>query len=130
MCAFFLFVFKQRTAYESRMSDWSSDVCSSDLLPTITAQAAAQPPVLVANAAQLIVATSESSPVPASAATVRCAFARVRQAKVVGCAASAIDRKRVVWGKSVSVRVVLGGRCIINKKNYKRYETKVYEHRL
>src|SRR3546814_10006193 len=26
-----LFVFKQKTAYEMRMSDWSSDVCSSDL---------------------------------------------------------------------------------------------------
>src|SRR3546814_5493651 len=26
-------VFKQKTAYEMRMSDWSSDVCSSDLLP-------------------------------------------------------------------------------------------------
>src|SRR3546814_3615581 len=26
------FVFKQKTAYELRISDWSSDVCSSDLL--------------------------------------------------------------------------------------------------
>src|SRR3546814_7033608 len=29
-CAFFFF--KQKTAYEMRISDWSSDVCSSDLL--------------------------------------------------------------------------------------------------
>src|SRR3546814_5887640 len=30
-----LFVFcKQKTAYEMRISDWSSDVCSSDLLDT------------------------------------------------------------------------------------------------
>src|SRR3546814_11944997 len=29
---FFLFLFKQKTAYEMRISDWSSDVCSSDLL--------------------------------------------------------------------------------------------------
>src|SRR3546814_6087173 len=29
MCFFF---FKQKTAYELRISDWSSDVCSSDLL--------------------------------------------------------------------------------------------------
>src|SRR3546814_4312200 len=31
---FFLFIFfffKQKTAYEMRISDWSSDVCSSDL---------------------------------------------------------------------------------------------------
>src|SRR3546814_6408992 len=27
------FFFKQKTAYELRISDWSSDVCSSDLLP-------------------------------------------------------------------------------------------------
>src|SRR3546814_20178950 len=30
MCIFF---FKQKTAYELRISDWSSDVCSSDLTP-------------------------------------------------------------------------------------------------
>src|SRR3546814_3226441 len=29
-CVLFLF-FKQKTAYEMRISDWSSDVCSSDL---------------------------------------------------------------------------------------------------
>src|SRR3546814_15333837 len=28
---FILFFFKQKTAYEMRISDWSSDVCSSDL---------------------------------------------------------------------------------------------------
>src|SRR3546814_1309282 len=28
---FFIFFFKQKTAYEMRISDWSSDVCSSDL---------------------------------------------------------------------------------------------------
>src|SRR3546814_8912959 len=27
-----LFFYKQKTAYELRISDWSSDVCSSDLL--------------------------------------------------------------------------------------------------
>src|SRR3546814_9938451 len=27
-----LFFFKQKTAYEMRISDWSSDVCSSDLI--------------------------------------------------------------------------------------------------
>src|SRR3546814_5570255 len=36
MCCFgwhvlFFFFFKQKTAYEMRISDWSSDVCSSDL---------------------------------------------------------------------------------------------------
>src|SRR3546814_6946901 len=31
-CAYcMIFFFKQKTAYEMRISDWSSDVCSSDL---------------------------------------------------------------------------------------------------
>src|SRR3546814_9211030 len=31
LCVIFVF-FKQKTAYEIRVSDWSSDVCSSDLV--------------------------------------------------------------------------------------------------
>src|SRR3546814_10218164 len=31
MSSFLFFFFKQKTAYEMRISDWSSDVCSSDL---------------------------------------------------------------------------------------------------
>src|SRR3546814_8654814 len=34
-CVFF---FKQKTAYEMRISDWSSDVCSSDLLDPALAE--------------------------------------------------------------------------------------------
>src|SRR3546814_3281317 len=37
------FCYKQKTAYEMRISDWSSDVCSSDLLPLDGAKAAADP---------------------------------------------------------------------------------------
>src|SRR3546814_5916239 len=32
-CVLVFFLFKQKTAYEMRISDWSSDVCSSDLMP-------------------------------------------------------------------------------------------------
>src|SRR3546814_9902597 len=32
MFVVFFFFFKQKTAYEMRISDWSSDVCSSDLV--------------------------------------------------------------------------------------------------
>src|SRR3546814_13243530 len=35
MSDFCIFFFKQKTAYEMRISDWSSDVCSSDLRPFI-----------------------------------------------------------------------------------------------
>src|SRR3546814_19916668 len=38
----YIFFFKQKTAYEMRISDWSSDVCSSDLC------AAVLPPGVVA----------------------------------------------------------------------------------
>src|SRR3546814_3127913 len=31
LCFAIVFFFKQKTAYEMRISDWSSDVCSSDL---------------------------------------------------------------------------------------------------
>src|SRR3546814_3377041 len=34
---FCVFFFKQKTAYEMRISDWSSDVCSSDLRSLIEA---------------------------------------------------------------------------------------------
>src|SRR3546814_6870567 len=39
MCCFFFF--KQKTAYEMRISDWSSDVCSSDLTYSILHRAEA-----------------------------------------------------------------------------------------
>src|SRR3546814_4488727 len=32
LCVIFFFFFKQKTAYDMRISDWSSDVCSSDLV--------------------------------------------------------------------------------------------------
>src|SRR3546814_6262179 len=43
----FFFFFKQKTAYEMRISDWSSDVCSSDLpdplRPSVRLQRAGRP---------------------------------------------------------------------------------------
>src|SRR3546814_2240043 len=47
-----LLVFKQKTAYEMRISDWSSDVCSSDLVQDPRAALAVAverrlPPILV-----------------------------------------------------------------------------------
>src|SRR3546814_10253652 len=37
---YFCFFFKQKTAYEMRISDWSSDVCSSDLINLVALNAA------------------------------------------------------------------------------------------
>src|SRR3546814_2602755 len=36
-CHILFFFFKQKTAYEMRISDWSSDVCSSDLSTALLA---------------------------------------------------------------------------------------------
>src|SRR3546814_10451190 len=57
----YFFFFKQKTAYEMRISDWSSDVCSSDLARPLARPerrarprlaAAGQPTALVADAAR------------------------------------------------------------------------------
>src|SRR3546814_1385488 len=51
-----LFFFKQKTAYDMRISDWSSDVCSSDLyfagLDAGLMRAGQQPTALAASAAR------------------------------------------------------------------------------
>src|SRR3546814_9303161 len=39
MVSSFFFFVKQKTAYEMRISDWSSDVCSSDLISRFNADA-------------------------------------------------------------------------------------------
>src|SRR3546814_8967566 len=47
----FFFFFKQKTAYEMRISDWSSDVCSSDLFFAIASPRRGCASVLVAQTA-------------------------------------------------------------------------------
>src|SRR3546814_4442170 len=41
MLWYYMFYFKQKTAYEMRIRDWSSDVCSSDLLVAARVEAGA-----------------------------------------------------------------------------------------
>src|SRR3546814_18237711 len=98
-----------------RISDWSSDVCSSDLvrqycwwtksekLSKSTCRSRLKRPIC-----KLIL--SSRGPNRSSSSLLPC---RVSQAS---SAATNIDRKSVVEGKSVSVRVDLGGRRIIIKK--------------
>src|SRR3546814_1375639 len=54
---FVFFFFKQKTAYEVRISDWSSDVCSSDLsplrFPLSVARSSGRPEPFAANRAGL-----------------------------------------------------------------------------
>src|SRR3546814_3895777 len=96
------FCFKQKTAYEMRISDWSSDVCSSDLPDARTGEGAGGTAAGVAAPAQ--------RPPGAGADRPGRAGADRRQ-----------ERKSVVKGKSVSVRVDLGGRRIIKKKTTRTY---------
>src|SRR3546814_9037103 len=108
---FLLFFFKQKTAYELRISDWSSDVCSSDLDRFSPVRRPFRPPQRSSSAApQKPPAPSHGRP-PAPQRGTRAPARRLR--KVRG---QHQDRKSVVEGKSVSVRVDLGGRRPIIKK--------------
>src|SRR3546814_18040136 len=88
--------FKQKTEYEVRISVWSSDVCSSDLHYGMRWSVSRKQ-------ACLTIRILTRQPPPSSR----------RWPK----ASRSPDRKSVVSGKSVSVRVDLGGRRIIKYKN-------------
>src|SRR3546814_18134342 len=100
-----------------RISDWSSDVCSSDLYSGCTRDDFAAKNA----AARAALEKFGELPQEVLEGTRRSKFAppiarRGLQQRSDGSAA-APDRKSVVQGKSVSVRVDLGGRSIIKKKN-------------
>src|SRR3546814_18976421 len=109
-----VFFCKQKTSYDMRISDWSSDVCSSDLFAAMCREGY-----------EGIVSKRADAPYRGKRTKtwlkIKCT--RRQEFVIVGWTESAAkgDRKSVVWGKSVSVRVDLGGRRIINKKitNYK-----------
>src|SRR3546814_4358277 len=93
------FLFKQKTAYDMRISDWSSDVCSSDL------RAAAQR------------AAGHSGHVVGGDVDVQHRLALGGRLAGAGRRNGGDgELKRVVSGKRVSVSVDLGGRRIIKKK--------------
>src|SRR3546814_2805326 len=126
MCVFF---FKQKTAYEMRISDWSSDVCSSDLqfgwdvLPAAQDipedEAVAAPADAAADVLQTIAADEamvlEGSPSTGAGSSIP-PWSAAHPYVNLYTHKNPIDRKSVVSGQSVSVRVDLGGRSIIKKK--------------
>src|SRR3546814_10108007 len=67
------FFFKQKTAYEMRISDWSSDVCSSDLPSRCAVQSIALPPSRNRPPARSVRYRRRSLPPPFPAASVRAA---------------------------------------------------------
>src|SRR3546814_20328100 len=115
-CLFFFF-FKQKTAYEMRISDWSSDVCSSDLSSgALDCFVGLRPP---RNDDSKLRARRHWSFRP-RAARMRCArrganghrrnsVCREREENRRGTE-NRSERKSVVEGKSDSVRVDGGGR--------------------
>src|SRR3546814_14339874 len=123
-CIFvFFFVFKQKTAYEMRISDWSSDVCSSDLRRHSVSRR--EPANVLSYALKRLVTV-----VPTLLVIITVAFFMMRLApggpfdsdralppeieKNIKAAYDRSEERRV--GKNVSVRVDLGGRRIMKKK--------------
>src|SRR3546814_19847544 len=110
------FVCKHKTAYEMRISDWSSDVCSSDLRSSSISTA--HWPTRRAIFAKR---QTSFSPRMGVGAFRKRAYA-ISWAAARACCLSADllkreDRKSVVSGKSVSVSVDHGGRRILKKQN-------------
>src|SRR3546814_19911671 len=87
-----------------RISDWSSDVCSSDLHHGL--QRRAHP----GEVGEAVAARSHDDGVVV--------MAEGGQKVAGGSHGDGEDRKSVVSGKSVSVRVDLGGRRLIKKKKH------------
>src|SRR3546814_18970657 len=111
-----IFCVKQKTAYELRISDWSSDVCSSDL----RRQAAASSDDARFQCRQGAAAVVRHRRGRCGGVPAEFRFRQYqRDRRVRRDGAGRIrrpDRKSVGKGKSVSGRVVLGGVRIIIKK--------------
>src|SRR3546814_18625231 len=123
----FDFFFKQKTAYEVRINDCSSDVCSSDLWAddvrfSRSASRVANRRILAECLQEALSSRSTTEWIEKfNAAKVSCGpinrMADIERDPQVNERNMIIsDRKSAVEGKSVSVRVDLGGRRIIQKK--------------
>src|SRR3546814_20365826 len=122
------FFFKQKTAYEMRISDWSSDVCSSDLRtgrprPTLAAYID-RPGFYPAGRLDLdsegLLLLTDDGRLQARIADPRFKMPKTYLVQVEGdpdeAALAALDRKSVVQGKRGYGRVSIGGRLYIQKK--------------
>src|SRR3546814_8621909 len=91
---FVLFFFKQKTAYEMRISDWSSDVCSSDLISGRLIGAGVRMGASDFAAAERLLerAEAELSRVPARRFATALEIARARLAALKGDAREALSR--------------------------------------
>src|SRR3546814_14827187 len=113
-----------------RISDWSSDVCSSDLLKCSADSRRPRPLCCCARQRGRQAGRSAAQgPGQGGVQMVKTAV-KTRDGgkgpggKIGARRTAAQDRKSVVSGKSVSVRVDLGGRRIINKKKSNNRKSK------
>src|SRR3546814_14040984 len=126
MCVFF---FKQKTAYELRISYWSSDVCSSDLALEAEVELASRDGLRRLALDAFILGNRKTARrpdelvtaiiVPKPSGRARSRFLKLGARKYL--VISIVDRKSVAQGKSVSVRVDHGGRRIFKKKRHDNY---------
>src|SRR3546814_20378484 len=105
------YFFKQKTAYEMRISDWSSDVCSSDL-PDRGAEGARRRRGRAQGRGRRGVRQRQR----------RDDLPRGIEARG-GALPVDLERKSVVKGNSVSVSVDIGGRRIMKSNNVQRQIT-------
>src|SRR3546814_12731833 len=111
LCLFFFF--KQKPAYELRISDWSSDVCSSDLRRSSRPSYTQRIPPAVK---RVLPPRSASG---ARSRTSTCApFCAAALAAHIAPLPAPTDRKRVVQGKRVAERVDPGGRRHVKKQTH------------
>src|SRR3546814_20354790 len=115
----FIYLFKQKTAYELRISDWSSDGCSSDLRGAAPGTAARRAGWTGASA------SVPDTPRPPATRPSAGRAGRVRAAGPSRARPRWLDPKGVVWGKRVVVPVDRGGSRINQKKKCIARETKV-----
>src|SRR3546814_8354283 len=110
--------FKQTPAYDVRISDWSSDVCSSDLssvgrlpeggeLTTLRALLANEPAWVERHLGAVSGAAADDREQPLLA---------LNTAMMMNGFVLRLDRESVGWGRIVSVRVDLGGSRMMTKK--------------
>src|SRR3546814_18359019 len=99
-----------------RISDWSSDVCSSDLIAAAFGEIAALRGDAGIFRTHIYLATGR---IDAERRILR-EVAPGDEIEIAGAGSDHAARKRVVKGKSVSVRVDLGGRRIIKQKNIRK----------
>src|SRR3546814_11764456 len=104
-----------------RISDWSSDVCSSDL--AIAADDAVKAEGDAGSTAFTFTVTRSGDPSAAGSVDYAVTGEAGGSDFLGGSLPGGTDRKSVVQGESVSVRVALRGRRILKKNNSIQYVT-------